>query len=64
MDQLVFRGANDQAMTNSLLVAEKFGKEHKNILRDILNLVAQNSAAKLLFVERQRTICRQCAFLY
>ena len=53
MDQLVFRGANDQAMTNSLLVAEKFGKEHKNILRDILNLVAQNSAAKLLFVESE-----------
>lgn len=53
MDQLVFRGANDQAMTNSLLVAEKFGKEHKNILRDILNLVAQNSAAKLLFIESE-----------
>ena len=53
MDQLVFRGANDQAMTNSLLVAEKFGKEHKNILRDISNLVAQNSAAKLLFIESE-----------
>lgn len=34
-----------------MLVAEKFGKEHKNVLRDIDNLVAQNSAAKSYFVE-------------
>ena len=53
MNELVFKGQNDQVLTNSLLVAEKFGKEHKNILRDILNLVAQNSAAKLLFVESE-----------
>ena len=53
MNELVYRGANDQAMTNSLLVAEKFGKEHKNVLRDIQNLVAQNSAAKLYFFESE-----------
>lgn len=41
----------EQPITNSLLVAEKFGKEHKNVLRDIDNLVAQNSAAKSYFVE-------------
>ena len=53
MDQLVFRGANDQAMTNSLLVAEKFGKEHRHVLdsiRDILGS-AENSAYPQMFVE-------------
>ena len=53
MDQLVFRGANDQAMTNSLLVAEKFGKEHRHVLDSIRNLTAENSAAKLLFIESE-----------
>ena len=53
MDQLVFRGANDQAMTNSLLVAEKFGKEHRDVLESIRNLTAENSAAKLLFIESE-----------
>lgn len=53
MDQLVFRGANDQAMTNSLLVAEKFGKNHRDVLESIRKLTAENSAAKLLFIESE-----------
>lgn len=32
MNEIVFRDANDQAVTSSLLVAEKFGKEHKHVL--------------------------------
>lgn len=47
MTELVFKGANDQALTNSLLVAEKFGKEHKHVLDSIRELVkgcAENSA--------------------
>lgn len=32
MTDLVFKGRNDQVLTNSLLVAEKFGKEHKHVL--------------------------------
>lgn len=48
--ELVFKN-NENIVTTSLLVAEKFEKEHKNVLRDIENLVAQNSAAKLLFIE-------------
>lgn len=45
MDQLVFRGANDQAMTNSLLVAQKFGKRHVEVLDAIRELLlkAENS---------------------
>ena len=35
MDNLVFRGADNQALTNSLLVTEKFGKEHKRVMQDI-----------------------------
>lgn len=53
MDQLVFRGANDQAMTNSLLVAEKFGKNHKDVLESIraILMTAENSALLSMFVE-------------
>lgn len=39
MNELVFKGVNNQALTNSLLVAEKFGKEHQHVLRDIRNLM-------------------------
>lgn len=53
MKELVFRSEKGNPVTTSLLVAEKFDKEHKNILRDIQNLVAQNSAAKFLFIESQ-----------
>lgn len=36
--ELVFKGQNDQVLTNSLLVAEKFEKEHSKVMRDIENL--------------------------
>ena len=35
MSELVFKGRNDQALTNSLLVAEKFEKEHSDVLKAI-----------------------------
>ena len=35
MNELVFQGANEDVLTNSLLVAEKFGKNHQHVLRDI-----------------------------
>lgn len=38
MNEIVFRGANDQAMTSSLLVTKEFGKEHNKVMRDINNL--------------------------
>lgn len=44
---------NGKAITTSLLVAGKFEKEHRHILDSIRNLVAENSAAKTLFVETQ-----------
>ena len=39
MNELVFKGQNGQVLTNSLLIAEKFGKEHQHVLRDIRTLI-------------------------
>ena len=38
MNELVFKGEGNQALTNSLLVAEKFGKEHRRVMQDIREL--------------------------
>lgn len=38
MNEIVFRGSNDQAMTSSLLVAKEFGKVHAKVMCDIENL--------------------------
>lgn len=54
MNEIVFRGANDQTVTSSLLIAEKFGKEHKNVMQSIRNLIggtAENSAIAEMFSE-------------
>ena len=51
MNELVFKGQNDQVLTNSLLVAEKFGKEHKHVLdaiRELIKGCAETSALCLL----------------
>lgn len=39
MANLVFNGKDGQALTNSLLVAEKFGKEHRHVLTSIRELI-------------------------
>jgi Rha family phage regulatory protein len=49
MNELVIRSHTGEPVTSSLLVAEKFGKEHKNVLRDIQNLTAQNCAVLSMF---------------
>lgn len=53
MNELVFKGQNDQVLTNSILVAEKFGKEHKNVLSSIRELIkgCAENAANLMFEE-------------
>lgn len=40
-----------QALTTSLKVAEKFEKNHKDVMKSIRNLTAQNCAVKNMFVE-------------
>ena len=46
MNNLVFKGHNNQVLTNSLLVAEKFGKNHKDVIEVITSILvkAENSA--------------------
>lgn len=47
MQELVFKGHDDQVLTNSLLVAEKFEKNHRDVLESIRELIrgcAENSA--------------------
>ena len=39
MNGIVYRGDSNQPLTNSKLVAEVFGKEHRNVVRDIKNLI-------------------------
>lgn len=53
MTDLVFKGRDDQVLTNSLLVAEKFGKEHKHVLDAIRELIqgCAETSADPMFVE-------------
>lgn len=46
MTELVFKSANNQALTSSLLVAEKFGKRHADVIRSIEKLL--NTGDELL----------------
>lgn len=50
MKDLVFKGESNQVLTNSLLVAEKFGKEHKRVLQDIRDLKCSNKFKQHSFV--------------
>lgn len=57
MTNLVFNGENGQALTNSLLVAEKFGKEHRNVLSSIRELIkgCAGNSADPMFMETTYT---------
>lgn len=52
MKELVFKGKDNQALTSSLLVAEKFGKRHTEVLDAVRELFAKTE--KSTFVENQR----------
>lgn len=53
MNELVFKGANDQALTSSLLVSEKFGKNHRDVMRSIKELLTSAQNCAYLFVESE-----------
>lgn len=38
MQEIVFRSNDNQALTTSVIVAEKFGKEHSDVLKAIKSL--------------------------
>jgi phage regulatory protein, rha family len=42
MKELVFQGQNYQALTNSLLVAEKFGKRYDSVFRSINQMIGDS----------------------
>ena len=51
MNELVFKGQNDQVLTTSLKVAEVFSKEHRHVLESVRELIkgcAENSATPCL----------------
>lgn len=54
MTGIVYRGKSNQPLTNSKLVAEVFGKNHKDVMKAIRNLTegsAQNCAVRQMFSE-------------
>lgn len=54
MSEIVYRGESNQPLTNSKLVAEVFGKNHKDVMKAIRNLTegsAQNCAVRQMFSE-------------
>ena len=53
MNELVFKGENNQVLTNSLLVAEKFGKSHKHVMQSIKDLITSAEKSANLFVESE-----------
>lgn len=48
-NELVFLGEDGRPVTNSLKVAELFGKEHKNVIRDIENICCSDTFRMLNF---------------
>ena len=53
MNEIVYRGESNQPLTNSKLVAEVFGKEHKHVREAIKKLLttAENSTVNQMFSE-------------
>lgn len=39
----------DEAVCDSLRIAKNFGREHRNVLQSIDNLIAKNSAVETMF---------------
>lgn len=48
---ITYDNYHQQPVVSSLQIAEDFGKQHKNVIQSIQNLVAENSAAKSWFYE-------------
>lgn len=53
MQEIVFRSNDNQALTTSVIVAEKFGKEHKHVLEAIRNILS-TTVQKPAFVDNQQ----------
>lgn len=51
MTDIILSTQNGEPVASSRQIAENFGKEHKNVIQAVTNLVAENSAAKSMFYE-------------
>ena len=51
MNELKLIENGGQVVESSRKIAKRFGKEHKNVLQAIENLMAENSAVKSMFME-------------
>lgn len=51
MNEIILSTQNGEPVASSRQIAESFGKEHKNVIQAVANLVAENSAAKSMFYE-------------
>lgn len=51
MTDIILSTQNGEPVASSRQIAESFGKEHKNVIQAVTNLVAENSAAKSMFYE-------------
>lgn len=49
MTDIILSTQNGEPVASSRDVAKRFGKEHKNVMQAVANLVAENSAAKSMF---------------
>ena len=49
MNEIILKNENGQVVTSSRDVAEKFNKNHRDVLDSIRNLTAENSAVKNMF---------------
>lgn len=58
MDEIILRNENGQILASSREVADRFGKNHKDVLESIRNLTAENSAVKDMFQISQYTNSR------
>lgn len=50
MEALVFKGKDSEVLTSSLLVAKKFGKQHKDVMKGIKELLTSAQKCANLFV--------------
>jgi Rha family phage regulatory protein len=49
LNDIILSTQNGEPVASSREVAKRFGKEHKNVMQAVANLVAENSAAKSMF---------------
>lgn len=52
-NEIILKEVNGEVLANSREIAERFEKEHKHVLRDIKNLIAQNWTVKNMFTESE-----------